>query len=721
MRAGLAGVLCSLLAAGVAACGHVGTTVLSQNPQGTSPSITTQPADQSTSVGGTATFSVVADGSAPLSYQWRRNGTAVSGATAARYTTPAASAADNGATFTVLVSNSAGSVVSAGARLTVSAAPIAPAITSQPSDASITVGQTATFTVVATGTAPLAYQWSRNGTAVSGATAASYTTPAASAADNGATFTVLVSNSAGSIVSRSARLTVSAAGTQGTDVVTYKNDLARSGLNPTETTLTLTNVSSSTFGLLRTLPVDGKVDAQPLYLSHLSVSGVLHNVVFVATENDSVYAFDADSGATLWHARLLSVGESPSGTHGCDQVTPMIGITSTPVIDRRAGAHGTIYIVAMSNAGADHQRLHALDVTSGAELLGGPKEITATYNVPAAAGGGTRTFDPGQYEERAALLLSNGVVYTSWTSHCDNAPYTGWIIAYSEGSLAQTAVLNLAPNGTGSGGATAGPAIWMSGGGPAADAAGNIYLLTANGAFETTLDGGGFPDKGDYGNSFVKLSTAGGALAVADYFTMSNEVAESQADLDLGSGGVMLLPDLADAGGTVRHLAVGAGKDGNLYVVDRDSMGKFSASANNIWQELQGMLGGGIWSTPAWFNGTVYYGPVSNNLLAFPVTNAHLASAASSGSSRRFAYPGTAPAVSANGTGNGIVWAHENTNPAVLHAYDATNLAHELYNSSQAAGGRDQFGAGNKFITPSIADGKVFVGTQGSVAVFGLR
>jgi outer membrane protein assembly factor BamB len=504
---------------------------------------------------------------------------------------------------------------------------------------------------------------------------------------------------------------------QGTDVVTYKNDLARTGQNLTETVLTPTNVNAASFGLLRMLATDGKVDAQPLYLSRLTVQGATHNVVFVATENDSVYAFDADSGSILWQVSLAGSGEAPSGPHGCSQVVPVIGITSTPVIDRAAGAHGALYAVAMSNGGSDHQRLHALDVTTGAELFGGPREITAVYPAP---GGGTRTFDPGQYEERAALLLSQGTIYTSWTSHCDAAPYTGWIIAYGQTSLAQTAVLNVAANGTGSGFASAGPAIWMSGGGPAADAAGNVYLLTGNGAFETTLDGNGFPSGGDYGNSFLKLATSSGALAVVDYFAMYNEVSESAADLDLGSGGAMLLPDLTDSGGTVRHLMVGAGKDGNLYVVDRDSMGRFSVSGNNIWQELSGVLGGGIWSTPAWFNGTLFYGPSGGSLLAFTAAAARFPGSASSQSPVRFPYPGTAPAVSANGIANGIVWAHENGSLAVLHAYDAGNLAHELYNSSQAANGRDHFGAGNKFITPMIADGKVFVGTQAGVAVFGL-
>jgi hypothetical protein len=495
--------------------------------------------------------------------------------------------------------------------------------------------------------------------------------------------------------------------------VTYKNDLSRTGQNLTETTLTLTNVASATFGLLHNLTVDGKVDAQPLYLSQLTIAGAAHNVVYAATEGDSVYAFDANSGATLWHVSLLASGETTSDDHGCGQVQPNIGITSTPVIDRSAGTNGVIYVVAMSKdqSSAYHQRLHALDVTTGAEVFNGPVEIAATYP---AAGGTTATFEPGQYAERAALLLSQGIVYTSWTSHCDGTPYSGWIIGYNQTTLAQTSVLSIGPN------SNSGPSVWMSGGGPSADTSGNVYLLSANGAFETTLDANGFPNKQDYGNSFLKLTASATALTVADYFTMSNEVAESSVDQDLGSGGALLLPDLTDSTNTVRHLIVGAGKDGNLYVVNRDSMGKFNAGSNNIWQQLSGALPGGVWSTPAYFNGSVYYAENGGTLKAFPIANAKLGNAGTAQSANTFGYPGSAIAVSASGTANAIIWAHENTTPAVLHAYDATNLTHELYNSNQAANNRDEFGAGNKFITPTIADGKVFVGTQASVAIFGL-
>ena len=569
------------------------------------------------------------------------------------------------------------------------------------------------FSVAATGTAPLQYQWRKNGSAIAGATGSSYTTPATVSADNGSSFTAVVTNAAGSMTSNAASLTVIAAAA-GTDVVTYKYDVMRTGQNLAESTLTVSNVGFATFGKLRNLMVDGLVDAQPLYLSQLAVAGAMHNVVFVATEHDSVYAFDADTGAILWKVSLLSPGETTSDDRGCSKVKPEIGITSTPVIDRKAGAHGTIFMVAMTKDTASnyHQRLHALDVTTGQEMAAGPTEIAATF--------GATIFAPGQYMERAALLLDNGTLYTAWASHCDIGPYGGWIIALDESTLAITSVLNVAVGASGTGNANQGPSIWMSGGGPAADSAGNVYLLTANGRFEATLSADGFPDGGDYGNSFVKISLSSGTLAVADYFAMSGEIAESTKDLDLGSGGVMLLPDMTDANGTVRQLAVGAGKDGNMYIVDRNNMGKFTSVGNNIWQQLTGVLGGGVWATPAYFNFAIYYGPQGGSLMAFSVTDARLSSSPTSQTSTQFTYPGTFPVVSANGTANAIVWAYENTSPAVLHAYAATNLATELYDSNQASNGRDQFGAGNKYMVPVVADGKVFVATTNSVAVFGL-
>jgi hypothetical protein len=590
----------------------------------------------------------------------------------------------------------------------------APTITTQPGSQSVTVGQTATFGVIATGTAPLSYQWQENGTAITGATASSYTTAATTLADNGSTFKVTVSNAAGTITSAAATLTVSATAAAGTDVLTYHNDNSRSAQNLTETVLTPANVNATQFGLLRVLPADGLVDGQPLIASNLSVSGVLRNVIYVVTENDSVYSYDADTGAALLHVSMLGSGETPSDTHGCSQVVPQIGITSTPVIDRSIGPNGTVYVVAMSKnaAGEYFQRLHALDLVTLAERPNSPVVVQATYPGTANNSVGMTSFQPGQYEERAGLLLLSGTVYTAWTSHCDQTPYNGWIIAYDESTLAQSQVLNVTPNGSEG-------AIWQAGGGMAADSAGNIYALVANGTFDTTLDASGFPLQGDYGNAFIKLSSAS-TLQVTDYFDMDNTVSESNDDVDLGSGGAMLLPDQTDSAGVVRQLAVGAGKDGHLYVVNRSNMGKFSMSNNAIWQDMPAALPGGIWATPAYFQGSVYYGDVGGTLKAFGIQQALLGKTPTSQTSINFAYPGTAPAVSANGSSNGIVWAVQNSNPAALHAFAAGNLATELYNSNQAANGRDNFGAGNKFMTPTIANGKVYVGTPTGVAVFGL-
>jgi len=298
-----------------------------------------------------------------------------------------------------------------------------------------------------------------------------------------------------------------------------------------------------------------------------------------------------------------------------------------------------------------------------------------------------------------------------WASHCDFSPYTGWVIAYSADTLAQTSVLNLVPNGSEG-------AIWMAGAAPAADASGNIYTILGNGDFDTTLNASGFPTNENCGNCFAKISSTA-PMTLLDYFTPLNTVSESNGDVDFGSGGPLLLPDLVDGTGKTRHLAVGSGKDANIYVLDRDNMGKFNGNVDNIYQLISGQLSGGEYAKPSYFNNTVYYGAVNDAIKAFPITNAMLATSPSSRSAHSFGYPGAAPSISASGTTNGIVWVVENSSPAVLHAYDATNLATELYNSNQAANGRDQFSS-NKFITPMVANGKVYVGTSKSVAVFGL-
>jgi hypothetical protein len=511
----------------------------------------------------------------------------------------------------------------------------------------------------------------------------------------------------------------------GLNVTTYHNDNARDGWNASETILTPQNVNFNSFGKLRELPVDGNVDGQPLYVSSLSVAGQTHNVLIVVTEHGSAYAFDADSGTQLWKVSTLGANETTSDDHGCNQISPEIGITDTPVIDRTHGPNGTVFLVAMSKDASSkyHQRLHALDLATGAELQGSPTEIAATF--PGTGYGSTngmQVFDPGQYAERVGLLLMNGQIYLAWTSHCDEDPYTGWVMAYSESTLQQTSVLNLTPNGPSTPHFGDGEgSVWMSGAGLAGDTQGNIFFLDANGTFDSTLTANGFPAQGDFGNAFMKVSTTGNVLAAADYFAAYNLQSESDADQDLGSGGAMLLPDQTDVKGNTRHLAVGAGKDTNIYVVDRDNMGKFNASSNNaVYQELPNALSGGAWSMAALFNNTVYYASNGDHLKAFPITSALLATTPASESANSFPYPGATPSVSSNGAQNGIVWAIENQSGAgVLHAYDTTNLPTELYDSNQAPNSRDHFSDG-KFVPPMIANGKVYVGTKSSVAVFGL-
>jgi hypothetical protein len=501
-----------------------------------------------------------------------------------------------------------------------------------------------------------------------------------------------------------------------TDILTYHYNVFRWGANQQETTLTPANVAPATFGKINFFNTDAKVDAQPLFLNKQFIHGSLNDTVYIVTENASIYAYGVANGTLFWQKSALGSGETPSDDHGCGQISPKIGITDTPVIDKRMGPNGAIYFVAMSkdSSGHYHQRLHALDLMNGGELFNGPTEITATY--PGTGDGsqnGTVIFNPGQFAERAGILEFGSTLYIAFTSHCDARPYTGWIMSYDARMLQQKSVIDVTPNGNEG-------AVWMAGSGLAADSTGNIYFLVGNGTFDTTLNAQGFPINGDYGNAFMKLSVNGsGTLQVADYFNMFNTVQESSFDEDLGSGGLIVLPDLMDNQMQVHHLAVGAGKDTNIYVVDRDNMGKWNSSNNNnAYQVINSALPGGVWSKPAYFNNVVYYADVSDKLKAFTISNAKLSTSPTFQSSNTFPYPGAFPTISSSQTSNAIVWAVANSNPAVLYAYDATNL-NSLYNSNQM-GSRDQFGAGNKFITPVVANGKVFVGTQTGVAVFGL-
>jgi hypothetical protein len=516
-----------------------------------------------------------------------------------------------------------------------------------------------------------------------------------------------------------------------TDVLTFHNNPARTGLNDHETTLVPANVNQDNFGLLFNLSVDGKVDAQPLYISSVAIHGVgRRNVVVVGTEHDSVYAFDADSGTPYWHVSLLSNQEVPSDNRGCGQVSPEIGITATPVIIRESGNPGTIYLVAMSKANGKkttvyHQRLHALSLADGSEVAGSPVEVEASSpgKGPGNNGSGHVIFNPADYKERAALLLHNNIVYTAWASHCDIAPYTGWIIGYHVNSLARVRVLNVDPNGRPSSPFLpdgSGNSFWGSGAGLSVDNNGYLYGLTANGPFGE-LSSNGFPKDGDYGDTFLKLSAQ--TLDVVDYFTPYNQAQDAAADTDLGSGGTLVLPNMTAASGEIVHLAVGAGKDGNIYVVNRNRMGKINLKTSdnsNIYQEV--VLGDSIFGSPAYFNGCLFYGGVNATLKQFTFHDGLLSTSPTSATTVSFGYPGTTPSVSSSGRDSGIVWAYENASSgnAVLHAYSALDLTQELYNSTQAPNNRDAFGTGNKFIVPTICNGKVFAASTNSVGVFGL-
>jgi hypothetical protein len=496
-----------------------------------------------------------------------------------------------------------------------------------------------------------------------------------------------------------------------TNVLTYHNDNARTGDNLQETVLTPANVNAQQFGKLFSEPVDGQVYGQPLYLENVNVPGQgTHNVVYVATENDSVYAFDADhGGAPLWQDSFINpaagVTPIPSADVRCDAITPEIGITSTPVIDP---ASGTLYVVAALKTAVGGkvgyvQKLFALDVTTGAEKVPGGTVIKAS--IPGTGDGGSvMTFNAKQHLQRAALLLLDGVVYVAFTSHCDNPPNHGWVMGYNARTLRRVMVFNASPDGHDA-------TVWQSGAGPAADAAGHIYFITGNGTFDANTGGR------DFGDSFVKLR-AGGRLAVADSFTPFNQARLSSLDQDLGSGGPLLLPDQP---GPHPHLIIGAGKEGTIYLVNRDRLGRFHRRGDQVVQELVQAIGPSFGS-PAYFDAGaggrwLYYGGEADFLRAFQLVNGLLTPSPGAISAQRFLTPGATPSVSANGTANGIVWALS-TKPAGLFAFDATNLGRELYDSTQNAA-RDQLDAVVRFTVPTVADGKVFVGTQHALTVYG--
>jgi hypothetical protein len=509
-----------------------------------------------------------------------------------------------------------------------------------------------------------------------------------------------------------------------TPILTQHYDNARDGQNTDETILTRSNVNSTTFGKLFALGVDGQVYAQPLYVPGVVIPGQgTHNVLYVATEHDSVYAFDADAGgAPLWQVTFLVNGATTLATSdvgNTQDINPEIGITGTPVID---SSTNTLYVVANTKeSGACVYRLHALDFTSGAEKFGGPVRLIAS--APGTATDGTDGSVPfsSQWEnQRPGLLLQGGYVYIGFASHGDNGPWHGWILAYNTATLAQTGVWNTSPNGRGNG-------IWGSGAGLSADSEGNAYIATGNGDDTVTTPAPAPSKTIDYGDSIVRVSLAGGNPTPTDYFTPYNQASLDAADTDVGSGGVLVIPQ--DQTGPYPHILLEAGKAGKMYVLNRDQMtsdgSHYCNGCTGDPEIIQSVIGfGGLWSMPAYWNGNVYIWGSGDHLKAYSLSGGLLSTSPTSQSAEETSFPGSTPTVSSNGTANGIVWAvqsdaYSTNGPAILRAYNAGNVSTLLYGSNLTSG-RDQLGPAVKFVVPVVTNGKVFVGAQKEVDVFGL-
>jgi fibronectin type 3 domain-containing protein len=503
-------------------------------------------------------------------------------------------------------------------------------------------------------------------------------------------------------------------------VFTYHNDNFRSGVNSNEFVLSPGNVNSAQFGKLFSYNLDGHPYASPLYVANVNIPGQgFHNVVYVATEHDTLYAFDADglSASPLWTKSFLSQGVTtvPANDTGeCCDIQPEIGITGTPVIDP---ATATLYVVVKTKENGNNyfQKLHAIDITNGAEKFGGPVTIQASVpGTGSGSSGGQVPFNALRHNQRPALLLNNGVIYIAWAAHGDQQPWHGWVIGYNAATLQQTMAFNATPNSYGGG-------IWLSGGGLATDSTGNIFFTTANGSFNANTGGS------DYGDTVLKLSPAG---TVVDYFTPHDAANLESQNIDLASSGPVLL---LDQPGPNPHLLITGGKGGTVYVINRDNMGHFNASNdNNIVQSLVNIFPNGVpepgnYMAPVYFNGTVFFSPVNDTLQAFRLTNGTLSQSPASRTAVVFEYPGGAFSISANGTAGGVLWAVQRSGgsvtssngPGTLRAYDPANLTTELYNSNQA-GTRDTLDIANKFTVPVIANGKVFVGTDSKLMVYGL-
>jgi autotransporter-associated beta strand protein len=521
-------------------------------------------------------------------------------------------------------------------------------------------------------------------------------------------------------------------------VLTYRYDNSRVGANTNETVLTPSIVNTNNFGLLTKYTVDGYVYTEPLYVPNVTIPGQgTHNIVIIATEHDSIYAFDADgnlgtNGGMLWHTNFgisaLCANQNVFGARYCGNcypdIVPEVGVTGTPVIDPGTG---TLYldvftreVTATTNF---YHRIHAVNITNGLELSDSP--VLVTGSVPGTGRdsvGGVMTFNAKQCNERPALTLANGMLYVAYAGYADTDPYHGWVLGYNATNLVQTPnyIFNSTPNATTArfGANAAEGGIWMGGNGLCVDSSNNLYFETGNGSFSANTNGG------DYADSFMKLSTTNG-LAVFDYFTPYNQLTLANADTDLGSCGPILLPNSVGSA-SHPHLIAGTGKSGTLYLVDRDNMGHYNGtdgvngSDNNIVQSVIGATAQ-TWSSPAYFNNQLYLQPSSAAMKAYAITNGQITTTAASTATASFGVYNGGPVISASGVSNGIVWVLNNaggTGTEVLYAYAATNISKQLYNSSQLS--RDIVGSGIKMTTPTVANGKVYVGSQYALSIYGL-
>ena len=582
-----------------------------------------------------------------------------------------------------------------------------------PGTASVTIGQGTQFTATVTNASDMSVTWSVNGTSGGNSTVGTISSSGAYVAPGKVpTGAVMVTATSVADPTKSASATITISGYAG--VLSYKYDGGITGQNTNETVLTPSNVTQSTFGKLFSYTLDGQSYSQPLYVSNVAIGVGVHNVAYVATEHDTVYAFDADGGAAgpFWSVNFTDQANGITTIPAADvggggPIVPEVGITSTPVID---GNSGTIYVLAATKENGNYfHRLHALDITNGHEKFGGPVTIQATVSGTGSDSvNGQISFDTAFQLQRSALLLSNGIVYIAWASYNDIGPYHGWIMGYDASTLKQVRAWNATPNGQRGG-------IWMSGSPLSVDSAGNLFVIVGNGTFDA--DTGGV----DYGDSFLKLVPNGTTFTVSDYFTPFNQATLSLNDIDVGSCGFTLLPDQP---GAAPHLGVSAGKEGRIYLLNRDNLGKFqSGSDSQIVQSIPGALGHAAndndYSTGTYWQGNVYFIGNGDVVKQYQLTNGLLSTMPIAQGATNYGYPGANMSVSSNGASNGILWSIEAAGVNILHAYDATNVAHEVYNSTQA-GSRDNFGVAVRFTVPVVFNGKVYVAGKTEFAAFGL-